>query len=150
MPKLPRSTSSPTSSMASGTIPSRPAKPHPDRLKIMHLFPDRSLARRKQGSVLDLSRAVSPVSRPTLVDIAKASGVSRATVSLVLRNNPSIPERTRERVLLAAKQLGYVYNRGAASLRSSHTRLIAMAVNDLTNPYFAEIVAAIEDALTAE
>src|SRR4051812_46328361 len=40
MPKLPRSTSSATSSMASGTIPSRPAKPHPDRLKIMHLFPD--------------------------------------------------------------------------------------------------------------
>src|SRR4051812_50004671 len=43
MPKLPRSTSSATSSMASGTIPSRPAKPYPDRLKIMHLFPDRPL-----------------------------------------------------------------------------------------------------------
>src|SRR3954454_13401778 len=43
MPKLPRSTSSATSSMASETIPSRPAKPHPDRLKIMHLFPDRPL-----------------------------------------------------------------------------------------------------------
>src|SRR3954463_13346392 len=44
MPKLPRSTSSATISRASGTIPSRPAKPHPDRLKIMHLFPDRPLA----------------------------------------------------------------------------------------------------------
>src|SRR4051812_18577085 len=44
MPKLPRSTSSATSSMASGTIPSRPAKPHPDRLRIMHLFPDMPLA----------------------------------------------------------------------------------------------------------
>src|SRR4051794_34387785 len=43
MPKLPRSTSSATSSMASETMPSRPAKPHPDRLKIMHLFPDRPL-----------------------------------------------------------------------------------------------------------
>src|SRR3954463_11267917 len=43
MPKLPRSISSATSSMASGTIPSRPAKPHPDRLKIMQLFPDRPL-----------------------------------------------------------------------------------------------------------
>src|SRR4051812_31651664 len=48
MPKLPRSTSSATSSMASGTIPSRPAKPYPDRLKIMHLFPDRPL-----GSLID-------------------------------------------------------------------------------------------------
>ncbi|UQR66659.1 LacI family transcriptional regulator [Bradyrhizobium sp. C-145] len=88
--------------------------------------------------------------RPTLLDIAKASGVSKATVSLVLRNSPSIPERTREKVLEAAKSLGYVYNRGAASLRLPHTRMIALAVNNLTNPYFAEIVAAIEDALTAE
>src|SRR3954451_1265975 len=48
MPKLPRSTSSATSSMASGTIPSRPAKPYPDRLKIMHLFPDRPLGGDRQ------------------------------------------------------------------------------------------------------
>src|SRR3954462_3681739 len=41
MPKSPPTTSSATSSMASETIPSRPAKPYPDRLKIMHLFPDR-------------------------------------------------------------------------------------------------------------
>jgi LacI family transcriptional regulator len=75
-------------------------------------------------------------SRPTLVDIAKASGVSKATVSLVLRNSPSIPARTRERVLEAAKCLGYVYNRSAASLRSARTRMIAMAVNDLSNPYY--------------
>lgn len=88
--------------------------------------------------------------RPTLVDIANASGVSKATVSLVLRNNPSIPERTRERVLQAAKDLGYVYNRGAANLRATGSKLIAMAVNDLTNPYFAEIVAAMEDALTEQ
>src|SRR3954470_6618426 len=47
MPKLPRSTSSATSSMASGPIPSHPAKPHPDRLKIMHLFPDRPLGKRR-------------------------------------------------------------------------------------------------------
>lgn len=95
-------------------------------------------------------KAKSGDSRPTLVDIAKASGVSKATVSLVLRNSPSIPERTREKVLEAAKGLGYVYNRGAASLRLPHTRMIALAVNNLINPYFAEIVAAIEDALTAE
>jgi LacI family transcriptional regulator len=107
-------------------------------------------------SVLEVAHAVSAARpakigpRPTLVDIAKASGVSKATVSLVLRNSPSIPERTRERVLGVAKKLGYVYNRGAASLRSPHTQLVAMAVNDLTNPYFAEVVAAMEDALTVE
>jgi LacI family transcriptional regulator len=89
-----------------------------------------------------------PDARPTLADIAKATGLSKATVSLVLRNSPSIPERTRKQVLSAAEQLGYVYNRGAASLRSTHTHLIGLAVNDLVNPYFAEITAAIEDALT--
>ncbi len=88
--------------------------------------------------------------RPTLVDIANATGVSKATVSLVLRNSPTIPKRTHERVLEAAKNLGYVYNRGAAGLRSTESRLIAMAVNDLINPYFAEIVAAMEDALTEQ
>ncbi|ACL55680.1 transcriptional regulator, LacI family [Methylobacterium nodulans ORS 2060] len=88
--------------------------------------------------------------RPTLQDIAQATGLSRATVSLVLRNNPSIPERTRRRVLSAAEQLGYVYNRGAASLRSTQTRLVGLAINDLVNPYFAEVTAAIEDALTAQ
>jgi LacI family transcriptional regulator len=88
--------------------------------------------------------------RATLADIAQASGVSKATVSLVLRNHPSIPERTRQRVLEAADQLGYVYNRGAASLRSSQTHLIGLAVNDLTNPYFAEVTAAIENALTTQ
>src|SRR3954462_2205949 len=63
MPKLPRSTSSATSSMASGTIPSRPAKPHPDRLKIMHLFPDRPLGfsaalRRSELVALDVADLV--------------------------------------------------------------------------------------------
>lgn len=86
--------------------------------------------------------------RPTLVDIASAAGVSKATVSLVLRNHPSIPGRTRERILQIAKDLGYVYNRGAASMRSAQTRLIGMSVNDLTNPYFAEVAASMEDALT--
>ena len=95
-------------------------------------------------------RDLRPGTRPTLVDFAEAAGVSKATVSLVLRNSTTIPLRTHERVHQAATALGYVYNRGAASLRSTRTRLIAMAVNDLINPYFAEIVAAIEDALTEQ
>lgn len=76
--------------------------------------------------------------------------MSRATVSLVLRNNPSIPQRTRDSVLEAARQLGYVYNRGAASMRAGQSRIIGVVINDLTNPYFAEIVAAIQDAMTEQ
>ena len=103
------------------------------------------------GTVADSEKSKSQgAARPTLADIASITGVSKATVSLVLRNSPTIPQRTHDRVHEAAKSLGYVYNRGAASLRSTETRLIAMAVNDLTNPYFAEIVASMEDALTEQ
>lgn len=71
-------------------------------------------------------------------------------MSLVLRNSPSIPQRTRDSVLAAASELGYVYNRGAASMRAAQSRIIGVVVNDLTNPYFAEIVAAIQDAMAEQ
>jgi len=83
----------------------------------------------------------------TINEIAAATDLSKATVSLVLRNSPSIPEKTRARVLEAARKLGYVYNRGAASLRGQSTGTVGIVVNDLTNPYFAEIVASIQSRL---
>lgn len=86
--------------------------------------------------------------RVTLVDVAKEVGLSTSTVSLVLRNSPTIPERTRKRVHEAADRIGYVYNRRAAGLRSSQSGIVGVVVNDLTNPYFAEIVAAIQDAMS--
>lgn len=85
----------------------------------------------------------------TLVDVARECGLSHSTVSLVLRNDPSIPERTRQRVHEAARRIGYVYNRRAAGLRSSQSGIVGVVVNDLTNPYFAEIIAAIQDAMAA-
>lgn len=85
----------------------------------------------------------------TLVDVARECGLSHSTVSLVLRNDPSIPERTRQRVQEAASRIGYVYNRRAAGLRSSQSGIVGVVVNDLTNPYFAEIIAAIQDAMAA-
>ncbi len=91
--------------------------------------------------------AERPAGRITLSDIAQAAGVSRATVSLVLRNSPTIPERTRQHVLQHAEALGYVYNRGAASLRTDSTHIVGLVVHDITNPYFAEIVAAIQREL---
>lgn len=86
--------------------------------------------------------------RVTLQHIAEAAGVSRATVSLVMRDNPAIPRRTKELVLEKADQLGYIYNRSAASLRTHSTRTIGLVVHDITNPYFAEIVASIQQSLS--
>src|SRR4051812_49167046 len=86
--------------------------------------------------------------RLTLRDIAEHAGVSMATVSLVLRKSPLVAEATRERVLRAVDVLGYVYNRGAASLRTQRTHTVGVAINDLINPYFAELTSAIERALS--
>ncbi|MCS2608737.1 LacI family DNA-binding transcriptional regulator [Halomonas dongshanensis] len=86
--------------------------------------------------------------RVTLSDIAEAAGVSRATVSLVMRESPTIPKRTHDLVLGHAERLGYVYNRAAANLRTSNTHIIGLAVHDITNPYFSEIVAQIQQSLT--
>jgi LacI family transcriptional regulator len=83
----------------------------------------------------------------TIRDIAERARVSVSTVSLVLRESPLIKAETRERVQKAAAEIGYVYNRSAASLRSRQTGVVGLCVNDLTNPYFAEMVAGIERAL---
>ena len=85
--------------------------------------------------------------RPTLLDIAADAGVSRATVSLVIRNVPRVTNATRKRVLRSIERLGYVYNRGAASLRMQQSNAIGLIVSDITNPFFAEAILAIEERL---
>lgn len=83
----------------------------------------------------------------TLLDVANHLGISRATVSLVLRNSPRVAADTRQRVLEAFEQLGYVYNRHAASMRSNSTQTVAVVVNDITNPYFSTLIRSIEASL---
>lgn len=78
--------------------------------------------------------------RVTVVDIARAAGVSKSTVSLVLQSSPLVNEATRAKVTAVIRDLGYVYNRGAANLRqSASSRIIGIVVNDLTNSFFAEL-----------
>ena len=60
---------------------------------------------------------VGPRDRVTIVEIAAAAGVSKSTVSLVLKGSESVRPSTRDRVNAAIRDLGYVYNRGAANLR---------------------------------
>ena len=60
----------------------------------------------------------------TLTDIAKACGVSRATVSLVLRGSPLVHADTRARVEQDMRRQGYVYNRAAANLRQQLTNYL--------------------------
>ncbi|MBV9491786.1 MAG: LacI family DNA-binding transcriptional regulator [Verrucomicrobia bacterium] len=87
--------------------------------------------------------------RATLLDIAADAGVSRATVSLVIRDVPTVAAATRKRVLQSIKKLGYVYHRAAASLRTQQSHAIGLIVSDITNPFFAEVIVAIEERLAA-
>jgi LacI family transcriptional regulator len=83
----------------------------------------------------------------TIVDIAAAAGVSKSTVSLVLKASPLVKAETRERVTKAIADLGYVYNRGAANLRHARSSIVGMVINDLSNPFFAELAIGIEHVL---
>ena len=87
--------------------------------------------------------------RVTLLDIAADAGVSRATVSLVIRNSPSVADSTRKRVERSIKRLGYVYHRGAANLRTQQSHAIGLIVSDITNPFFSEVIVAIEERLAS-
>jgi len=88
--------------------------------------------------------------RVTLKDIADRAGVSKSTVSLVLRRSPLVRAETRDHVQSVIAELGYIYNRGAASLRSQRTETIGLIVNDVTNPFYGEFTAAFDDALERE
>lgn len=84
--------------------------------------------------------------RVTVVDIAHAAGVSKSTVSLVLQGSSLVNEVTRAKVNAAIRELGYVYNRGAANLRQSNakSKIIGIVVNDLTNSFFAELAVGVD------
>jgi len=79
--------------------------------------------------------------RVTLHDVARHIGMSKSTVSLVLRGSLDVNEKTRERVLRAIEETGYVYNRKAAALRQSRQNdLIGVVVNNLNTPYCGELL----------
>ena len=77
--------------------------------------------------------------RINIMDVATAAGVSRATVSQVLRGTGRISDTTRKRVEAVMRDMGYVYNRAAASLRAGQSTTVAIAVTGLGNPFFAEL-----------
>lgn len=89
--------------------------------------------------------------RVTVIDIAHAAGVSKSTVSLVLQGSPLVNEATRAKVAAVIRDLGYVYNRGAANLRQANakSKIIGVVVNDLTNSFFAELAVGIDMTVQA-
>lgn len=83
----------------------------------------------------------------TLRDVSEASGVSEMTVSRVLRNRGDVSVATRERVLEAARSLGYVPNKIAGALASQRVNLVGVIIPSLSNMVFPEVLAGISDTL---
>jgi len=81
----------------------------------------------------------------TLEDIARLVGLSTSTVSRALNNKPDVHPRTREKVIRVAERLGYTPNSIARSLKYKKTKTIGVIIADISNPFFAAVVAGIED-----
>jgi len=82
-----------------------------------------------------------------LSTIAETLGLSTATISLALRDSPLVAADTREKIKEQARALGYIYNRRAASLRTSRSGIIGVVVHDIMNPFYGEILKSIESEL---
>ncbi|KJS19585.1 MAG: hypothetical protein VR78_03100 [Hoeflea sp. BRH_c9] len=85
---------------------------------------------------------------PRITDVARLAGVSTATVSRALSKPETVAESTRNLVLAAAEKSGYRVNLSARNLRRQRTGAIVVLVPNLGNPFFSEILAGIETALS--
>lgn len=86
----------------------------------------------------------------TIRDIARALDVSTSTVSRALRDSSEISSETKKRVLELAQRLDYHPNPVALSLMSSQSNDIGVIVPEIANPFFAIVIAGIEDVAFAQ
>ncbi len=82
----------------------------------------------------------------TVRDVARAAGVSIGTVSNVLNNSQTVAPENVAKVQAAVKQLGFVRNDAARQLRAGRSRSIGLIVQDVRNPFFADLARGAEDA----
>lgn len=84
---------------------------------------------------------------PTMADVARLAGVSPMTVSRAFKTDSSVSEATRDAILKAAEDLGYVFDSTASSLRSQRTDFIAVTIPSINNANFAETVRGLSEGL---
>jgi LacI family transcriptional regulator len=86
----------------------------------------------------------TPHKRSTRADVARLAGVSVATVSFALNNDPRISAATTRKVIEAARQLDYRPNALAQSLQSGVTHTLGLVMPDMSNPYFGQLAENLE------
>lgn len=84
---------------------------------------------------------------PTISEVAAAAGVGRATVARTLGGYGSVSDSTRDRVMRAAKQLGYRPNAIARSMTTGETKTLGVVLADVGNPFFAGVLKAFTDTV---
>lgn len=97
-----------------------------------------------------MDQRVAHPSNATLADVAAAAGVGESTVSRVLRNHGSFSAKTRDRVLSAAANLGYVPNKIAGTLASAGSRLVGIVIPSLANIVFPDMLRGANRMLESE
>lgn len=85
----------------------------------------------------------------TIDDVAAAAGVSTATVSRVMNNRPVVAEATRQRVLDAVARLNFRPSSLGRNLATRRTGTLGLVIADITNPFYPEIVRAVEQTAAA-
>ena len=86
------------------------------------------------------------ISMASMKEVAERAGVSVATVSYVLNDARKVRPQTEQRVLLAAKELGYARNMAARSLVVGRSTIVGLVVPDIENPFFPEITKTFQEA----
>lgn len=86
-------------------------------------------------------------SAPKMTDVAKRAGVSAMTVSRALKVDGAVSEKTRQRILKAVDELGYVLDQTAGTLSSKRSGFVAALIPSLNNSNFSETVQGMERAL---
>lgn len=104
----------------------------------------------KVGKNKGLSQGEMAMASVTIRDVAKTAGVAVSTASRALNNRGDVSESTRKRVLEAARELRYVPNSLARGLLSGETRTVGVIVTTILNPFYAAVVAGIQDVLGAK
>lgn len=92
----------------------------------------------------------SPAIRITIRDVARTAGVSVSTVSRVLNNSKPVSDEVRQRVMSAVETLGFQPNALARSLILRRSSFIGLLVPDVSNPFFSEVVAGVEEVANAQ
>lgn len=84
---------------------------------------------------------------PTMADVARLAGVSPMTVSRAFKTDSSVSNATRDTILKAADDLGYVFDSTASNLRSQKTDFIAVIIPSINDANFAETVRGLSEGL---